>query len=44
MNAEGGCETRGIYSANAIAAPETESVLVAKLRELSVAAGRRWPE
>jgi len=41
---EGGYETRGIYSANALFTPETETVLVAKVRELSGRAGRKLPE
>ena len=41
---EGGYETRGLYSANALFTPEAETVLVAKVRELAARAGRKLPE
>jgi hypothetical protein len=43
MLAEGGYETLGLFRANGIFTPETETVLVNKVRELSVQAGRKLP-
>lgn len=39
--AEGGYEARGIYTINGLFTAEAESVLVDKVRELSVRAGRK---
>jgi neutral ceramidase len=41
---EGGYETRGLYSANALFTAEAETVLVAKVRELAGKAGRAVPK
>jgi hypothetical protein len=43
MLAEGGYETLGLFRSNGIFTPETETVLVNKVRELSVQAGRTVP-
>ena len=43
MLTEGGYETLGLFRANGIFTTETETVLVNKIRELSVQAGRRVP-
>jgi hypothetical protein len=43
MLTEGGYETLGLFRANGIFTPETETVLVNTVRELSVRAGRQVP-
>ena len=43
MLEEGGYETLGLFRANGIFTPETETVLVNKVRELSARAGRKVP-
>ena len=43
MLSEGGYETLGLFRANGIFTAETETVLVNKVRELSVQAGREVP-
>jgi hypothetical protein len=43
MLSEGGYETLGLFRANGIFTPETEDVLVNKVRELSIQAGRKVP-
>jgi hypothetical protein len=43
MLSEGGYETLGLFRANGIFTPETETVLVNTVRELSARAGRKVP-